>query len=513
MKLRWKILLGLLVLLLLIVTSLTLTMHVQPQNELETYKKLLRAQGEKLELSEIMPHPVPAESNALDAVEDAFHLYNSDPIKLPYAMQMVAPGKALIGWQQPDARNTDFTNSWAEFAGAVATDQPAIELLHVALERPKLDFQLDYKQGATLPLSHLAPLKKSAQKLDATVIFNLHNGDTGSATTNTLTILALVRDNIDEGLLISHLVRVAIASIAISPTWEVLQATNTTDTQLAALQRGWTELEFLNETENSMIFERAWSIRELERIRASHEAFTGIYSGMSGSGMYSSSSGGSGWPDSLEEATEGIRTAIGEGLWRMSWSYSDELKQIQSDQMILDAVRAMQTNHNQFYKADYDVMSTHLATLNITNSGSALLRTLEIPDFREFFNFSPASTIRKTLLIETSRRVVITAVALKRFQLRHGHWPGTLNELTPEFLTAVPIDPYDGKPLKYHPNPDATYLLYSVGEDGVDDGGDATNTATGTSLYWQNAKARDWVWPQPATPAEVQFFYEHPPTH
>ena len=83
----------------------------------------------------------------------------------------------------------------------------------------------------------------------------------------------------------------------------------------------------------------------------------------------------------------------------------------------------------------------------------------------------------------------------------------------PEFLAAVPLDPVDGQPLRYRRDADGTFTLYSVGENGVDDGGNpgvAEGVAT-KSLQWQNSKALDWVWPQPATEAEIKFFYEHPP--
>jgi hypothetical protein len=156
-------------------------------------------------------------------------------------------------------------------------------------------------------------------------------------------------------------------------------------------------------------------------------------------------------------------------------------------------------------------MTARLSSLGITNVGEAFFRALKIPDMSEVFGeYSLGSAVRRTIQIETSCRVVVTAIALKRFQFRHGNLPETLNELSPEFFRTVPIDPYDGKSLRYHPNADGTYLLYSIGEDGVDDGGDPTNSASGSSsFYWQ--RARDWVWPQPATPAEVQFFYDHPP--
>jgi hypothetical protein len=71
----------------------------------------------------------------------------------------------------------------------------------------------------------------------------------------------------------------------------------------------------------------------------------------------------------------------------------------------------------------------------------------------------------------------------------------------------------DGQPLRYRRNADGTFLLYSVGVDGKDDGGNPTGSGAASrgSFYWQDATARDWVWPQPATPAEVQDFYDRPP--
>jgi hypothetical protein len=45
-----------------------------------------------------------------------------------------------------------------------------------------------------------------------------------------------------------------------------------------------------------------------------------------------------------------------------------------------------------------------------------------------------------------------------------------LAELHPRYLSAIPMDPYSGRPLVYRRVGD-TYVLYSVGRDGKDDGG------------------------------------------
>ncbi len=511
MKTRWKILIIVGVFLLVMAVVGLLTAHVQPQSEVEAYKKLLRERGEKLAISEVASPRIPMESNSLDSVEQAFRLFGSDEQKIPAAMQMVAPGKALTGWKQSEVRGFDFTNSWDEFIADEAVDRPAIALLQQVLERPRLDFQLDYTKDINLLLPQLAPLKRATQKLNAAVICDLHNGDTATATTNILTMLGLVQRNETEGVLISDLVRIAMAAIAVVPTWEFLQATNVTDAQLAAVQKGWEQLDFLGDAKYAFTMERAWGIGFIEKTRASHAQFEkmyGVTSFMSSSS--GSASGGWGW----EAMTEKPRYAIGEMMWRSSWSYADELRTLKSESIILETLRTMQTNQNQFYKADYDKMTAHLSSLGITNVGAAFFQALKIPDFMDAFgDYGLAPVVSKVVRIETARRVVVTAIALKRFQLAHGKSPETLDELEPGFLSTIPIDPYDGKPLHYYANADGTYLLYSVGENGRDDGGDPALEKGVTSSYyfWQNNHALDWVWPHPATPAEVEMFYAHPP--
>ena len=67
-------------------------------------------------------------------------------------------------------------------------------------------------------------------------------------------------------------------------------------------------------------------------------------------------------------------------------------------------------------------------------------------------------------------RLAITAIAIERFRLARGKLPENLNELTPQFLTNVPTDPFNDEPLLYH-RLSKGYVIYSVGLDGHDDGG------------------------------------------
>ncbi|MBN9689572.1 MAG: hypothetical protein J0M24_04980 [Verrucomicrobia bacterium] len=69
------------------------------------------------------------------------------------------------------------------------------------------------------------------------------------------------------------------------------------------------------------------------------------------------------------------------------------------------------------------------------------------------------------------RRAAVTACAVERYRLQHASkLPTQLEQLVPEFLPTVPLDPFDGRPLRYVPSREG-YVLYSVGPDKVDDRG------------------------------------------
>jgi hypothetical protein len=77
-------------------------------------------------------------------------------------------------------------------------------------------------------------------------------------------------------------------------------------------------------------------------------------------------------------------------------------------------------------------------------------------------------------------RLARTALAVERFRLAHGRLPESLGELVPEFLPVVPADPFDGQPLRYRVLSKG-YMVYSVGDDGHDDGGREHPPATGST--------------------------------
>lgn len=62
------------------------------------------------------------------------------------------------------------------------------------------------------------------------------------------------------------------------------------------------------------------------------------------------------------------------------------------------------------------------------------------------------------------------AFALAAFRADHARYPDKLNDLFPRYLAAIPKDGFSGGPLRYQRRGNG-YLLYSVGENGIDDDG------------------------------------------
>ena len=75
------------------------------------------------------------------------------------------------------------------------------------------------------------------------------------------------------------------------------------------------------------------------------------------------------------------------------------------------------------------------------------------------------------LMNRAKLRAIIAVIACERYRLEQDRWPTSWEQLTPAYLKAVPVDPYTGQPFFLKALPDGL-VIYSVGRDGKDDGGD-----------------------------------------
>jgi type II secretory pathway pseudopilin PulG len=104
--------------------------------------------------------------------------------------------------------------------------------------------------------------------------------------------------------------------------------------------------------------------------------------------------------------------------------------------------------------------------------------SLHLPPLHE-----PTDVINKILLpvfmnarfkavdCETQNALLLVTLALHAFRLEQGHYPNTLAELAPGCLKRLPNDPFAAQGTFHYRLKGQSYLLYSVGPDGKDDGG------------------------------------------
>ncbi|MEM7388018.1 MAG: hypothetical protein AAF514_24040, partial [Verrucomicrobiota bacterium] len=71
--------------------------------------------------------------------------------------------------------------------------------------------------------------------------------------------------------------------------------------------------------------------------------------------------------------------------------------------------------------------------------------------------------------LEAETRLQWLAAAIRLCEVEVGRLPETVEALVPDHISRVPLDPFDGRPLRYHPE---QRLVYSIGIDLADDGGD-----------------------------------------
>jgi hypothetical protein len=135
-------------------------------------------------------------------------------------------------------------------------------------------------------------------------------------------------------------------------------------------------------------------------------------------------------------------------------------------------------------------------------------------DFRRLANNTPLTgflfpAVDKVAMFSRRKqayaRCLATALAVERYRQEHMVWPERLQQIVPGELPAMPIDPFDGMPLRYRRLSDGV-VIYSVGQDRVDNDGavNRSNTlAQGTDVgcrLWDLAQRRRPPSLKPAAP-------------
>ena len=284
-------------------------------------------------------------------------------------------------------------------------------------------------------------------------------------------------------------------------TWEALQYPGWTDAELKQFQEGWAAIE-VEDLEAPFAMERAMGIQMLAEAR-----LTGERPWM----VLATGGGPSTFLDDLNEfATElmndNVKGALkalfnkpNDRLWKWTQSYEEELTLMKMWQDGIDSSRQI--------RAEGSVQPT------LKNLETKLESIEPVADEDALF---PGSVLSKTLAKKANARIArqlaVAACALERYKLANGRYPNELVDLTPRFINSIPSDPIDGKPLRYRPETNGGFLLYSVGVNGIDEGGSASLTNLVTNGWVRPphpTQALDYVWPKAATEEQIEEWEQH----
>lgn len=469
-----KTILGAIALLLLAPPAYVALENFRGRTELEAVLTDLRTKGEEFDIGNIAPRPVPAASNAIDHLVAAVDRLKLDPDLQPIALRWIGPGRAVAGARRADwTSNSGRVVEWSELAQWKSNHQATLDELRAAIDAPFRQPVLDYSQGFKVLLPHLAKMKSAVNVLGACLSESAHRKDFAAALDDLEDMRRVAKDLEQQPLLIDQLVRIACEAIATSRAWELLHSHDWTSGQLAELQSAMPQVELMQGIVHSLTGERALVLKTIRNLTTRELLEMG------------DTAAGANPPSSVSVA--------GTALARITWG----------DQAVAQYLKALQTMIEANRQAAKAQSLKHLESLDTMLPIHRLhpryfLARMILP------SLDRAGT--KALRAETERALLVTGIALQRYQRDHnGRPPENLQALVPAYLDAVPIDRMDGNPLRYRVETDGTFTLWSLGQDLTDNGGDGNQKPEATrdrvnASWWL---ANDAVWPRHATKEEI----------
>jgi hypothetical protein len=502
---RWfKVGLSVFLTLLLLPVVFLLGEYLRGRIAVARCKHRLIASGEKLTAQELASLRPQGENGAPEVMLAQKELKEGAvlPKHYPPRMRLTPSGRAIVCFREEEWSEDKATYQWDQLAEDLATNAATLNRIRAALEKPVLDNKVDLSLAPNIQISHLSPAKSLTYWFGASAQLALHEGRTREALGDLLAQIQLPRLPAEDRTLISELVRIAIAAIARTDTWEALQAEGWTDEDLARVQQAWASQSFAAGMVRSLGGEVVFGIQSFDSMRKSNEDAVKVLYSME-EYLGAGNSEGPLWRQTLknlpggEAAADFLKKQVYCRVWRFAWLGQDESRFLKFMEQLLVISRAATTNKS------FTALEPALDRLDADSVSKGFYDELRYPTPSESGLFSRA--INKAMRVETERSLTICAVALKRYSLRHGAPPASLDTLVPEFLPAVPIDYMDGKPIRFQLDAPGGFVLYSVGEDGRDDGGDASLRPgkTNSRGLWDR---KDCVWPAPALPDEIEAY-------
>lgn len=286
-------------------------------------------------------------------------------------------------------------------------------------------FSLDFSQGFAMLLPDVQNMRNCSRMLALEAHVKAHRGDAAGTADSLLAMAAISRSLENQPILVSQLVRIAMHGLAVDLTGRLLPRVKFSDEDLMRLQQAFRRDDFKAGIVHAISGERVVGSEAFKNPATA----LGPQSGLPQGGFLRGSNEDLAFY--LEIQTE-LRAAA-------ALPYPD----------------ALAATDAAFAKLQ-DRIATPLGRLRYAMTG------LTLPSLE--------ACLTAAARADGSTRCIDTAIAIERFRRRTGKLPDSLEDLVPDLLATVPLDPFDGRPIRYVVKPDS-YLIYTCGRDRTDDGG------------------------------------------
>ncbi len=381
----------------------------------------LRQAGYPLTLAELgQTHAVdPARDNAVDYYLAAFPQYSELDDEAKLTLPWVGRAKRPVRTEPVDPTMLQAIEAF------LAENEKALSLLHEAADLDYARFSRDFSLGHDMPTLPLLDVRQGARLLALESLAACVDGDPNRAIETVHATLTLAR-SLDDPVTISRLVQLGVRGTAYSNLEQMVNRVSLTDAQLRMLSE-WVQTYVNPEGyRHTLTGERCFG---LAMFRAP--------------GAASPENGGSKILAAIVIPMKII------GLYDRDMLAYVDLMQEYIDALALpegECLTAFKTTAEAFQRGE---------------RGGFLTRR---------FAYAPLRTYQLEMRNVAHRRVTLTVLAIERYRLAQGGLPNALDDLVPIYLDAVPVDPFDGQPLRYRLL-EKGYVVYSIDMDEIDDGG------------------------------------------
>ncbi len=431
----------------------------------------LRAKGEPLTIAEIEPQPIPDELNfaAAPIFAEIARVHDRTQWRISAIHGFVGGHKkASSSGLTNAARVVDptFDGSDADAARVILSQtakwKPLLDEVRAAAERPGTVWLSDYQDGFRMRIDQIQTLLKLAQALFAEGKAYLELGDPAAALIDFRLILNLASRSQEPPILIGHLVRQSITGLAVETVRFGIERHAWTPASLETIQRELAAISLLADLGHALRGERIFFRIGVGKLSKE---------GLDVPDISEKPKNSSGWKDRLSQAIWKLRPS--------GWSNEDVSIYFENLQQVIEWLGKEAAPRPEI----------------ILTADKAIERSQKDVFFNIRTPFSRAAlptilaTIPRTVYAQATLDEAQLACAIERYRLAKGSLPATLASLQPDFLSEMPKDPINAEPFHYRITGADSYLLYSVGWNGVDDHGSEKKPSPKSF-----DKAEDWVW-------------------